>query len=119
MELDPIDPASPTPPFEQVRAQIARRAASGDLPPGTRLPSVRALATQLRLATNTVARVYKELESDGVVVTEGRKGTSVAPSRRAEAPDSLSAADDYVARARRLGLERSEALRLVEARWAQ
>lgn len=118
MQLDPIDPGSATPPFEQVRAQIARKAASGDLPPGTRLPSVRALATQLRLATNTVARVYRELETDGVVITEGRKGTSVAPTREAGAPEALAAADTYISRARRLGLERAEALRLVETRWA-
>lgn len=119
MKFHPIDPGSATPPFEQVRAQIARRTASGDLPPGTRLPSVRSLAAELGLAANTVARVYRELESDGVVITEGRKGTSVAPTRRAEATDALAAADEFVIRARRLGLERAEALRLVESRWSR
>lgn len=119
MKLHPIDPGSATPPFEQVRAQIAKKTASGDLPPGTRLPSVRSLASQLGLAANTVARVYRELESDGVVITEGRKGTSVAPTRLTEQENALAAADDYVARARRLGLERAEALRLVETRWSR
>lgn len=117
MELDPLDPHSPSPPFEQVRAQIAARAASGDLPPGTRLPSVRALASQLGLATNTVARVYKELEADRIVVTEGRKGTSIAPTAQAERTEARAAADAYIVSARRLGLERAEALRLVETRW--
>lgn len=119
MKLRPIDPASATPPFEQVRAQIAKKTAKGDLPPGTRLPSVRSLASQLGLATNTVARVYRELETDGVVVTEGRKGTSIAPTPLVDSTDSRQAADEYVARARRLGLERAEALRLVEERWSR
>ena len=117
MDLDPIDPFAASPPFEQVRAQIAGRAASGDLPPGTRLPSVRALAVQLGLATNTVARVYKELEADGIVVTEGRHGTSIAPTSRTSGAGAQAAADAYVADARRLGLRLPEALRLVEGRW--
>lgn len=119
MKLHPIDPGSATPPFEQVRAQIAKKTASGDLPPGTRLPSVRSLAAELGLAANTVARVYRELEIDGVVITEGRRGTSIAPTPRVEDMDSQDLADEYVARARRLGLERAEALRLVETRWSR
>lgn len=116
MSVQPLDPSSPDPPFEQLRAQVARRAASGDLSPGTRLPTVRALATELGLASNTVARAYKELEADGVVVTEGRRGTFVAA---AEAPyDAVDAAGEYAASARRLGLTLSEATRLLAQRWS-
>ena len=68
-------PTSDVPPFEQLRAQIATRAASGDLPAGTRLPTVRALAAELGLAANTVAKAYRALETDGVITTEGRRGT--------------------------------------------
>ena len=78
MDVTPPDPSLPEPPFEQLRAQLASRVASGDLPAGTKLPTVRALAAELGLAVNTVARVYRELEADGVVVTEGRRGTFVA-----------------------------------------
>ena len=82
MRLDPIDPSAAEPPFEQLRRQIAARASGGELPAGTRLPTVRALAAEVGLAVNTVARVYRELEADGVVVTEGRRGTFVSPTRR-------------------------------------
>ena len=51
-----VDPLDSTPPFEQLRRQIAGRVASGKLPAGTRLPTVRSLATELDLAVNTVAR---------------------------------------------------------------
>ena len=115
MTVHSLDPAASEPPFEQLRAQVARRVASGDLAPGTKLPTVRALAAELSLAANTVARAYKELEADGVVVTEGRRGTFVAS---AEAPyDAVDAAGEYAATARRLGLTLAEATRLLADRW--
>ncbi len=117
MSIHPLDVGAPEPPFEQLRTQVARRAASGDLPPGTRLPTVRALAAELGLAANTVARAYRELESDGVVVTEGRRGTFVAATAAAASGGAREAAADYVAACRRLGLGRAEATRLVERAW--
>lgn len=117
MHLVAPDPSLPEPPFEQLRAQIAARVASGALEAGTRLPTVRALATELGLAVNTVARVYRELEADGVVVTEGRRGTFVA-SRRASA-EAEAAATSYVVTARRQGLTLAEAQRLVEQAWGR
>lgn len=51
--------------------------ASGTFPAGHRLPSIRALADALGLADGTVARAYRVLCDRGVVVTDGRRGTSV------------------------------------------
>jgi DNA-binding transcriptional regulator YhcF (GntR family) len=105
------DPGSPVPPYEQVRAQLARQVQAGELVPGTRLPTVRRLAGDLGLAVNTVARAYRELERDGLVTTRGRNGTVVAAS-----PDesvALDAAADYAARVRGLGLTTERALELV------
>ena len=73
-----VDPASGTPPFEQLRRQVAAMVAEGTLAPGSRMPTVRRLAADLGLAANTVARAYRELESDGVIATHGRKGTFVS-----------------------------------------
>lgn len=115
MQLDPIHHDAETPPFEQARAQIAARIASGALPSGTRLPTVRALAGDLGLAVNTVARVYKELEADELVVTEGRRGTFVRSTSTGAAVDEVAAA--YVRACRRMGLTRAEAVRLVEVGW--
>ena len=117
MRIHPPDPGVDQAPFDQLRSQIARRAASGDFPPGKKLPTVRGLATELGLAPNTVARAYRELEADGVVVTEGRRGTFVAATAAGSSTDARSAADDYVAVVRRLGLGCSEATRLVEKAW--
>ncbi len=120
MDADPFsrpDPTSDVAPYEQLRTQIAGRAASGMLAPGTRLPTVRALADDLGLAVNTVAKVYRALEADGVIVTQGRRGTFVASSAAASSTAADTAAASYVATCRRLGLTVSEATRLVEQRW--
>jgi len=118
MELMPLDPNAGDPPFEQLRRQIATRVASGDLTAGTRLPTVRALAEELHLAVNTVARVYRELENDGVVVTEGRRGTFVAATAVAGTREAADAAETYAATARRLGLGLTEAHKLLDEAWA-
>ena len=118
MEIHPVDPTTGTPPFEQLRIQIASRVASGEVAPGTKLPTVRSLATDLGLAVNTVARVYRELETDGVVVTEGRRGTFVSRTAAGRSGEASSAAAAYVETARRLGLGLTEATHLVEESWA-
>lgn len=59
---------------EQMRALIQR----GDLKPGTLLPTVRQLASDLNVAPNTVARAYTDLQDEGWLVSEGRRGTHVA-----------------------------------------
>ncbi len=117
MQVHPLDPGSPIAPYEQLRTQVAIRASSGDLPAGTRLPTVRALAAELGLAVNTVARAYRELDADGVITTEGRRGTFVAATAAASTSEATDAAAAYAATARRLGLTLPEAVRLVERAW--
>ncbi len=117
MRLSPVEHDAEEPPFEQLRRQIAGQVATGGLPSGTRLPTVRALAAEVGLAVNTVARVYRELEADGVVVTEGRRGTFVSPSGAASARDVQAAAAAYVGAVRRAGLGVTEAQRLVQEHW--
>ena len=118
MELTPLDPTAGDPPYEQLRRQIAARVASGELAAGTRLPTVRALAGELRLAVNTVARVYRELETDGVVVTAGRRGTFVAGSAVAGTAEVRDAADRYAATLRRAGVSLAEAHKLLDESWS-
>ena len=69
--------SSPEPVYEQIVRQIQNAVASGGLPAGAPLPTVRQLAGDLQLNRNTVARAYKQLEDRGVILTAGRKGTFV------------------------------------------
>jgi DNA-binding transcriptional regulator YhcF (GntR family) len=98
-----LDAASPTPPFEQVRAQLAAQITGGELAPGTRLPPVRRLADDLGLAANTVARAYRDLEATGLVETRGRGGTIVTAQGDRAREQLLTAAQSYAGLARALG----------------
>jgi GntR family transcriptional regulator len=100
-----IDPHAAVPPYEQLRQQVTALVLGGALAPGARLPAIRQLAKDLGLAGGTVARAYRELESDGVVTTHGRHGTVVAgPPRRATPPPELrDAARSYADQASRAG----------------
>ncbi|MFD5513930.1 MULTISPECIES: GntR family transcriptional regulator [unclassified Streptomyces] len=96
-------------PYEQLRAQIAQAARSGELPVGYKLPTVRGLAEELGLAANTVAKAYRALEGDGVIETRGRNGTFVAAAGDGAAREAAAAAQAYAERAKRLGLSFDEA----------
>jgi DNA-binding transcriptional regulator YhcF (GntR family) len=106
-----IDTAAGEPPYDQIRTQIEQQVASGELAPGTRLPTVRALAATLGLAPNTVARAYRELEHAGVVTTRGRAGTVVNGDLVDRA--AKDAARGYADAMRDLGVGQDEALDLV------
>ncbi|SDS95046.1 GntR family transcriptional regulator [Actinoplanes derwentensis] len=110
-----IDPDSPVAPYEQVRLRIAALAADGELAAGTRLPAVRALATGLGLAANTVARAYRELEAAGLVETRGRHGTVITAKAAGTSGQAQRAAIAYAERTRSLGVPASVALALVKA----
>lgn len=113
-----IDSGGAVPPYEQIRAQIAELAASGDLAEGSRLPTIRQLAGDLGLAPGTVARAYRELESAGVVVSRVRHGTTIARQRKPsakQARDGLaSAARAYAVAVRSLGMGRDEAVAALD-----
>ncbi len=108
-----IDPSSPTPPFEQLRAQLVDAIASGALPAGERLATVRRMAADLELAPGTVARAYKELESAGLIETRGRAGTFVSAHGDVREQQAQRAAAQFAAQIRSLRLDPSDALELV------
>ncbi|HSF26217.1 MAG TPA: GntR family transcriptional regulator [Actinomycetes bacterium] len=109
-----IDPASPVPPYEQIRTQVVALVESGGLTVGARLPTVRQLAIELGVAPGTVAKAYRELETAGVVITKGRHGTLVAePAVQLEATERRrrldAAAEAFVREAGALGVSLAEA----------
>lgn len=97
-----IEQKSIDPPYDQIRTQIAGLVSVGRLAPGEKLPTVRGLARTLGVATNTVARAYRELEHRGVVITRGRLGTVIAGDSVEQA--ARQAAADFVDLMRGLNL---------------
>ena len=73
-----VDTRDPTPPYEQLRRQLAELIQAAALSPGDRLPPLRQLAADLGLAVGTVARAYRELESAGLVSSRRGGGTRVS-----------------------------------------
>jgi GntR family transcriptional regulator len=76
--FDSIDPKSALPIYRQIADQIRWRVAAGVFAPGDKLPSVRELAAQLLVNPNTVAKVYRDLERDGLLDTRRGDGTYIS-----------------------------------------
>src|SRR6478752_9324718 len=77
-----VDPTTRVPIYRQLMDQIRLAVARGRLKPGSRLPSVRVLSRELVVNPNTVARVYTELEREGLVCTRPGLGVYVARPRQ-------------------------------------
>lgn len=104
-----IDPRSPTPLYAQIAGRLRVAVAAGELRAGDALPSVRALASQLRINPATVAQAYRELESDGTVEMRQGAGTYVSTvpterKRRDRAAEARRLVRDLLAEGARLGI---------------
>ena len=75
-----VDSTSPTPIYAQLDRSIRAAIATGELEPGAQLPTVRQLAVDLAVNADTVARVYAQLERDGMLETRRGVGTFVRES---------------------------------------
>ena len=73
-----ISQTDPRPLYLQVKEQIRHRIAVGELKPGEEIPSIRALAADIRVSVITIKRTYLELEREGVIQTRQGRGSFVA-----------------------------------------
>jgi GntR family transcriptional regulator len=73
-----IDNASNRPVYRQIVDQIKRDIAMGRLIKGEKLPTVRQLAAQLAINPNTIAKAYRQLETEGIIVTRPGAGAFIA-----------------------------------------
>jgi GntR family transcriptional regulator len=116
-----ISPQGGVPIYLQIVNQVKYLVASGRLTPGEELPPIRALAQQITVNPNTVARAYRELERDGVVHTRRTAGTYVSEprsplARRERLKILTERIDALLAEARQLGVATDEVLDLVRQR---
>ena len=119
MALDiTLDLKGPTPPYEQIRSQIAAYIGAGLLADGARLPTMRALAADLGVAIGTVARAYSELEAAGLIASRRRTGTVVVGGRPPQPPaeeELRRTAEHLAVQARTAGLDGETVLSIVRA----
>src|SRR6202051_1569844 len=121
-----VDPRSGVPLYLQLIEQVKRAVALGTLGPGEQLPPVKALALDLTINPNTVARAYRDLERDAVIETSPGRGSfvrsagSAVNARRAVAAVAESVLGEALRQAKALGLSRSRAAEMFAAlldRW--
>ena len=86
-----IDQTSPDPVYLQIRDQIVGAIARGELLPADRLPSVRALASDLGVNLHTVNKAYAVLRDEGYLLMRGRSGATVADYRQVATPERKAA----------------------------
>ena len=86
-----IDTSDSLPVFAQLIEQIKKAVLSGELSPGSALPSIRQLANDLGLNHNTVAKAYRLLERDSVIQTKGYRGTFIHPNAKVNSTVDLNA----------------------------
>jgi GntR family transcriptional regulator len=111
-----IDLRSDIPIYIQIVEQVRQQVVDGGLKPGDQLPTVRALASDLRINFNTVSRAYRLLDEAGVISTQQGRGTyilempppEVAERLRVESIEAL--ARRYLSETRRLGFSLEQAL---------
>ncbi|MBX3727700.1 MAG: GntR family transcriptional regulator [Candidatus Sumerlaeia bacterium] len=116
-----VDLHSSKPVYQQLVDQVKHAVASGRLREGDKLPSIRDVAVAVRVNRNTVARVYTELEREGIVTMRPGQGCFVTARdsqlslevRRGQVTERL---DELLAQARLYGLTREEVLDLVNER---
>ena len=113
-----IDNKSGTPIYDQIYTQIKNQILSGALEPDSALPSIRALAKDLRISFITTKRAYEELEKDGVLYTIPAKGCYVAPRnkellREENLKKIETRIDEILTLAAACGLTQAEVLEMV------
>jgi GntR family transcriptional regulator len=118
-----IDPSDPTHVYEQIRSQIQMMISVGVLAPGTQLPTIRQLASDLGLAKGTVSKAYEALFRDGAIESRGRNGTVVSPcSPTFDAKQKhallVEATQQLALRVRQLGISPDDAIRSFQNSWA-
>lgn len=109
-----LDFRAGTPIYTQIVEQVRQQMVSGELKPGDQLPTVRALALELRVNFNTVARAYRLLDDAGIISTQQGRGTYILEVPPPEQTDKLrqqalqALTRDYLSEAIRLGCSSDE-----------
>lgn len=115
-----IDNQGDCPIYEQIVRQLREQILTGALPAGEPLPSIRALARDLRVSVITTKRAYEELESGGWIFTVPGKGSFAAEAQRGERQETLrSEIREHLREARRLAAISGIGERELRALWEE
>ena len=115
-----IDFRSGLPIYTQIVNQVQAQVGSGSLQPGDQLPTVRALAEELRVNFNTVARAYRILDEARIISTQQGRGTYITEipppqiTERLRRESLVALTQRYISEALRLGFSKDEISEIVK-----
>lgn len=112
-----IDFASRVPIYEQLCTNIIKLASAGVIKSGDKLPPVRILATQLGVNPNTVAKAYRELESDGYIFSTVGRGSFLTDKLSENSAQKILAVDEFkiaASKAHIFGVSKDDLIAIVE-----
>lgn len=107
----------PRPLYVQIKQSVCKLILSGSLAAGSKLPSVRELAVSLAINPNTIQRAYRELESEGYIVSITGKGSFVTQAEALGTTAQREAVERFCEAARtlqELGFDRQRLMLLID-----
>jgi len=119
-----IDKSSGIPIYIQLAERIRLLVHDGTLRPGDAMPTVRSLAVQLGINANTVARVYHELQANGLLRLERGIGTFVGqagapPARKSDFRQLEKQVAHLIRLGKKAGMSAAELSQFIETRWQE
>lgn len=117
-----LDFRSGLPIYIQIVEQVQSQLANGILKPGDQLPTVRALAEELRVNFNTIARAYRMLDEARIISTQQGRGTYITEipppkvSEKLKQESLIALTDRFINEAERLGFSAQEVNQMVRDR---
>ena len=115
-----LDPVNGVPIYRQIIQQIEYAILSGRMRAGDRLPTIRALAVELKTNPNTIARAYNEMEIKGILVTQVGSGTYISDKKPVLDDDRLNrkireVLGKFIQEMQDLGVDKRELTRMITA----
>jgi GntR family transcriptional regulator len=115
-----LDPVNGVPIYRQIIQQIEYAILSGRMRAGDRLPTIRALAVELKTNPNTIARAYNEMEIKGILVTQVGSGTYISDKKPVLDDDRLNrkireVLGRFIQEMQGLGVDKRELSRMITA----
>lgn len=107
-----LDFSSEIPIYQQIRNQVVVAIASGELAPGERLPTIRALAEETGINMMTVSKAYQLLKAEGYITTGHRGGAAVRLPEGGTPPETVEGLRLRLCELRLAGMEKEEILEL-------
>lgn len=107
-----LDFSSDTPIYQQIRNQVVVAIASGQLVPGEKLPTIRALAEEAGINMMTVSKAYQLLKSEGYITTGRRDGAAVRLPEAGAGPEAVENLRLRLCELRLAGMDRTQILEL-------